>query len=64
MATKKKGPLFIQGQMVTGSFSGLLEHVGHELECVTYGDPPENVAIECLDCGCVVVDFNRDEGDL
>ncbi len=68
MATKKSTkpvlPKFISGQMVSGSFSGLYEHVGHKLVCVCYGPftgPPQNVAIECEDCGAVVVDFDRDE---
>jgi len=36
-------------------------HVGHALECVAYGrrDDPENVAIECMDCGVVLVDADR-----
>jgi len=38
-------------QPFDSSHFGLLrEHVGHQLEAVTYGDPPVNVAVECIDC--------------
>lgn len=33
-----------------------LPHVGHAIECVTYGKPAVNVAIECIDCCEVIVD--------
>ena len=48
-----------------GGYEDLKAHIGHELECVGYGpeDDPENVAIECIDCGVVVIDFNRDSDD-
>ncbi len=41
-------------------FHDLREHVGHQLEVVAYGptEAPANVAIECLTCGCVLVDFD------
>jgi len=57
--TKRK-PKCISGEQVSGSYSGLLDHIGHNVVCVCYGDMPEpaNVAIECEDCGCVLVDFN------
>jgi hypothetical protein len=38
-------------------FQRLAAHVGHEVEVVTYGTL--NVAIECLDCGEVIVDEDR-----
>lgn len=41
------------------NFEDLIRHFGHELECVTYGEPPENVAIECITCGEVLVDYDR-----
>ena len=39
-------------------FEKIIQHVGHNLEAVTYGnsDLVMNAAIECLDCGEVVVD--------
>jgi hypothetical protein len=37
----------------------LLEHVGHAIECVSYGMPPMNVAIECVDCHVVLVEFDH-----
>lgn len=41
-------------------FQELLDHVGHRIECVTYGTKgvPVNAAIECIDCGCVLLDFD------
>lgn len=41
-------------------FKELESHIGHELECINYGD--DNVSIECIDCGCVIhsVDKNSD----
>lgn len=41
------------------SFDDLLLHVGHNIEVVTYGDPPENVSIECTDCYEVLIDFSK-----
>ena len=35
-------------------------HVGHDLECVQYGDG-ENVAIECTTCNQVIVNADRNE---
>ncbi len=50
---------------LTNGFSQLTEHVGHNLECVTYGScpaaPPANVAIECVDCSVVLVDIDHTE---
>jgi len=47
--------------MSVDSYGELLTHVGHEIKCVTYGEPgdPQNVAIECETCSTVLVDFNR-----
>ena len=49
--------------MSVGSFDDLLFHVRHKVVVVTYGSPmnPVNVAIECLDCNEVLIDFDRDE---
>ena len=44
-------------------YHDLREHIGHKIECVCYGGDedgePENIALECEDCGCVLVDFNH-----
>jgi hypothetical protein len=34
--------------------------------CVTYGNPedPENVALECEDCNCVLKDYDRGQKDM
>ena len=42
------------------NFDKVLSHLGHELEVAVYGDN-ENVAIECLTCMEVVVDYNQSE---
>ncbi len=37
----------------------MIAHVGHDIECVTYGRPGEtavNVSIECIDCAEVIID--------
>lgn len=40
----------------------MLDHAGHNIEIVRYGDcnDPVNVAVECVDCNMVIVDENRD----
>lgn len=50
--------------MSVSSFKDLWYHVGHTMECVTYGKDEDNVAIECLDCGKVLLDYNNDHGLL
>jgi Lar family restriction alleviation protein len=40
------------------SYSDLMEHVGHKIECVTYANGA-NVAVECLTCSTVLMDFDR-----
>ena len=45
--------------MSINSFKELEGHVGHIVEVVKYGEM--NVAIECIICGEVLIDFNRDE---
>lgn len=47
---------------VTPFYDRLRDHIGHNLACVCYGiqgKPPENVAIECEDCGVVICDCDR-----
>jgi hypothetical protein len=33
-----------------------LDHLDHDIELVTYGYPPVNVALECMTCGEVIGD--------
>ena len=44
-------------------FKRLLAHVGHNIECVTYGngDTVYNVALECTDCNEVLLDIDNDK---
>jgi hypothetical protein len=51
--------------MTANSFHDLLSHRGHEVEVAVYGpaDDPLNAAIECLDCGEVLLDFDADEDE-
>ena len=43
------------------SFNELLEHHGHDVRCVAYGDDDDiyNVALECETCGCVLRDYDN-----
>lgn len=45
--------------MSVSTYSELVIHVGHLVEVVTYAN--ENVAIECEDCGEVLLDFDADD---
>ncbi len=48
--------------MSVSNFLDLLPHVGHEIKVVTYGGKgihAANVAIECMDCNEVLVDFDK-----
>ena len=47
--------------MSVDSYKNLRSHVGHPVHCVCYGDEdnPANVAIECIECGCVLVDYDQ-----
>ena len=44
--------------MSTTNKKDLSAHIGHDLECVEYGDN-ENVAVECIDCNEVLIDFDE-----
>ncbi len=41
----------------------LLKHREHKIVIACYGDPddvlPDNIAIECEDCSCVLLSYNR-----
>lgn len=48
--------------MAVSGFDDLAGHVGHNVGVVAYGSAESgtvNVAIECDDCGEVLVDFDR-----
>lgn len=48
--------------MSVRSYADLREHIGHEVEVAAYGGDavwPLNVAIECMDEGVVLLDFDR-----
>lgn len=42
------------------AYRELIAHKGHNIVCVTYAGG-ENVAIECEDCGLVLIDADRPE---
>ena len=49
--------------MSVNSYLELLEHVGHEVVCITYALPdeePVNVALECATCGVVLLDYDNE----
>jgi hypothetical protein len=47
--------------MSVHSYDELVEHFGHEIHCVKYGDT--NVALECVDCNVILVDYDKVEYD-
>lgn len=49
--------------MAAHSYSELRQHIGHNIEVVAYGDPdePANVAIECITCNEVLMDYDAPE---
>jgi len=49
-------------ELKMSNFDRVLSHLGHELEVAVYGDN-ENVAIECLTCMEVVVDYDQGDHD-
>jgi hypothetical protein len=52
------------GLDLNDGYRDLRQHINHEIECVSYGslDPePQNVALECVTCSCVLIDFDRPE---
>jgi len=47
--------------MSDSGYNDLIYHVGHKIECVCRGgneDRPENIAIECVTCNKVLLDYN------
>ena len=49
--------------MSVSNFDDLSYHVGHEFECVFYGDKERNwnVSLECMTCCEVIVGFDSPE---
>ena len=51
--------------MAMSSFNELAEHVGHDVAVVTYGQrgsevaAADNVAVECVTCAAVLLDFDN-----
>lgn len=43
-------------------YDGLVAHLGHQLEIVSYGDG-DNVALECTDCHVVLLDADVPDPD-
>lgn len=55
------------GINLRNGYEELREHIGHDIETVCYGVPgedPHNVAIECVTCGCVLLDFDHPDNRL
>lgn len=44
--------------MSVSTYDELADHVGHKAEVVQYADGV-NIAIECVTCGSVLLDFDR-----
>jgi hypothetical protein len=47
--------------MSAHDYNALKNHIGHAIECVSYGDTEHtaNVALECLDCNEVLMDYDN-----
>ena len=45
------------------NFDKVLSHLGHDLEVAVYSDNVK-VAIECLTCMEVVVDYNQEDKEI
>lgn len=50
--------------MAVHDYKTLAEHSGHEIQCVLYGAPPVNAALECIDCGMVLLDFENEDSSV
>lgn len=46
--------------MSVNNYTDLVRHAYHEIECVTYGENNENVAVECVECSEVLIDYDAD----
>jgi|TARA_R110000751_G_scaffold43630_1_gene100475 hypothetical protein len=44
-------------------YEKILAHVGHDIEATTYGNPPVNASVECIDCMEVIIDEDKENND-
>jgi len=44
--------------MTATNYEELNTHTGHEVEAVNYAE--QNVAVECVECGVVLQDFDKE----
>lgn len=52
--------------MSATNYQDLINHFGHRIEVVTYGEDETkegalNVAVECVDCCEVLMDFDKED---
>jgi hypothetical protein len=48
--------------MSVNSYSGLLEHFGHQIEIIGHGEPDkdlEDICIACMDCNTILMCFEN-----
>ena len=47
--------------MTVSSYGDLKPHINHHVVCTYYGEriSPNNVTVECVDCGEILMDFNN-----
>jgi hypothetical protein len=48
--------------MAASNYTDLCRHVGHEINCVRYGDDV-NVAVECETCHEIILTFDKEEDE-
>lgn len=41
------------------NYKTLSEHIGHNIECVSYGKQKQNVSVECVDCNEVIITYDK-----
>jgi hypothetical protein len=46
--------------MAVATYDDLLTHIGHDIEVAVYGQS-DNVALECVTCYEVLIDFDMEE---
>lgn len=50
--------------MSVTNFEQLKGHHRHQIEVALYGKPPINATIECVECGEVLLSFDKDENNV
>jgi hypothetical protein len=50
-----------RNKMSVCNFKEAKKHLGHQLICIGYGKPIQNISFECLDCKEVIIDFEKEE---